>query len=1481
MVVVNPYLKKKKTAPPPPPTGGGTVDATKRLSSLPSSSQHVTPAKGSTANTSKSKGDSYNNNNSSLMKIGAVPLVTPGKSVNLPSTIKNPSAVKNTSKQPSTRLVSAGVSNRPLSIPRSASTVPTAHHNMTSSSAKGLSLKQQLKQEIAMLKKQKQLNKLQKEAEDRRRKLLAEKAEKERQRLAMLAAREEERKKKDAERERMVALRLQEQQQRQKEREMEQQRKREEKRLREEERERKEQELREQERRRAELKYQRELEIWKYQHQMWREQEHRRLQAHQQQYGNTRWHYGMQVPYQTTNYFPTVIPGHSSYGHLHNSAQSLSISTNENTPTSQPSTSNNESNPSSLNSAQSQDETPDQISSKASIDTIQAALDQIPSHQSNNASENLLNDETNLLKVESMNSSMEADKNDQSSKHIIPTADTSMSNPALLYPSMTQQNNPQRLEQQHHHHQPTAMAWNNPHITSMPNQCIPGNCGGPILLPYQQGQSIASHHYNQWNMMQVPPFISGFAESPYSLFVPTPPPPPPRPPILFWRGQHRQMVNTSRPKSAIQKPPLPSRLCEPLKAPSPFARQGRQILTVVLVRNPENETSFGVNVTCQKFSALVDPDWLDAQEMQQKKKREPMLNESVVVDDAKSDATQSDDKMKAEQKPSMNTIENNVTVDEHVTNETCDKPTTIKSEHMKTDYIDTKVAAKENKVMTTALVPSKQDSLQSEKDTKLMCQQTDVVESEAANTVSVVATQSDSNDISSKDEKQICNGNNDETPTKAVEESKEESGTENFLDGVMSRSTLPDQPQKKKRRRRANFAVMIVSDSTAQNARRPDLASNDKLQSGDIIISIGGEDLSGLLFSDACKIFSEKAEKVNESLIQVQVIIARKNAPVAVVKPSNPVISKAISTEINPSSALHTPFPEPHDNTSMNFSPSEIAVLVNQIWLALHHSKRILGQNISDAIWQETSLIFRMGASGKETPLSYRSMGPLRDKWLQLTRLVDYKLADKARSFWAQKLEEECGTLDLPFSSDAERCAMRYLPRPSKGCRCRQQDHQYLFDPKCVLYRDIRRRLSTDELDELLRQKSKSNVVGPKNLNAVESAYKNRILKLKATTENEKLEARFVDKMEEIQVKELKKAIFAPNLPSMVLSTIFELQREFPMTHEGNQSDDEDEDMEDEEDDDDDDVPLIELGKRKSEAQGTNKKLQRLSDRDDPKINMQYLMRMLEYVSKTWGHCYREPSREDNAWRWEVFHGSFSSQEQIEAHSTSPRVPNSLPFENIQFGLPTSKQILDDLSTSRERIRGFEDNILSQSNSLEVNIDNANNSGNEAEKKYLHKPEEAGAKKCPDQNLKSVDAPLDMSNETLDLLCLAVHLLSPSGTGLYDEILALFKMEILKVRDGIPILTRDWYTKVDIMILDDLGNAWSLEADPDGKFGINEEFRDTLEEQWIKYDYGWALADDPKEIVFEYSVLDEWREAFEDRLEEKKNISEGIGRFGL
>ena len=154
-------------------------------------------------------------------------------------------------------------------------------------------------------------------------------------------------------------------------------------------------------------------------------------------------------------------------------------------------------------------------------------------------------------------------------------------------------------------------------------------------------------------------------------------------------------------------------------------------------------------------------------------------------------------------------------------------------------------------------------------------------------------------------------------------------------------------------------------------------------------------------------------------------------------------------------------------------------------------------------------------------------------------------------------------------------------------------------------------------------------------MNVVQTAFKDRIVKLRTVTEMEEGEARFVAHMEEVQVKECKKAVFAPSaLTSIILSTVFELQREFPVTN-----DDDDED-DDDDDDDEEDMPLAFLGgKRKaSTASRSNDKRQKQNSASDKRISFQYLLRSLQHISKVWGHVYREPSHEDYAWYVVYFH---------------------------------------------------------------------------------------------------------------------------------------------------------------------------------------------------------------------------------------------------
>eukprot|EP00980_Cylindrotheca_fusiformis_P006232 scaffold1334_cov123-Cylindrotheca_fusiformis.AAC.2 len=287
--------------------------------------------------------------------------------------------------------------------------------------------------------------------------------------------------------------------------------------------------------------------------------------------------------------------------------------------------------------------------------------------------------------------------------------------------------------------------------------------------------------------------------------------------------------------------------------------------------------------------------------------------------------------------------------------------------------------------------------------------------------------------------------------------------------------------------------------------------------------------------------------------------------------------------------------------------------------------------------------------------------------------------------------------------------------------------------------------------------------------------------------------------------------------------------------------------------------------------------------------------------------------------RWEVYHGHNSEAGEWGSQSKNPRQPNSLSFEAIQSCDIDAKSAAD-ISLIQSRISSFEsrigleyekamamatkqhDDADGQSATSATTIMTATNGTSLENPKPIASDELKGthqinSTKCPENMPSAAKYPaaappvpteqkvlpnLPVDQESAEYYCLAAHLLSPSSCGLYDELMALVKMEVLTIdRSGIPSLSPEWYSKVDIVILDDMHRCWGSDVDQEGRFCIEEEMRDTLEDQWVKSDYGWSMKEDPDDLVFDFEVIAEWREAFEGRMEEKANYTEGVGRFGL
>jgi hypothetical protein len=188
--------------------------------------------------------------------------------------------------------------------------------------------------------------------------------------------------------------------------------------------------------------------------------------------------------------------------------------------------------------------------------------------------------------------------------------------------------------------------------------------------------------------------------------------------------------------------------------------------------------------------------------------------------------------------------------------------------------------------------------------------------------------------------------------------------------------------------------------------------------------------------------------------------------------------------------------------------------------------------------------------------------------------------------------------------------------------------------------------------------------------------------------------------------------------------------------------------------------------------------------------------------------------------RWEVFHGQLSESGSKRDGHTNPRKPGTYILENLRF------IVTDSMISSLE------------------------------------------------QSKDSSDAQYVYHMKTL------AHILSPNRSGIYDELIALIQMKVISVDpNGIPKLTKDWWSDVDVLLLDDMWNNWGLRADVKNSYGIHSKVKKTLNRKWLRQEEGWAMQPNENDIIFEFDEFDEWRVAYEAKHQTASDGVEGIGRF--
>ena len=716
--------------------------------------------------------------------------------------------------------------------------------------------------------------------------------------------------------------------------------------------------------------------------------------------------------------------------------------------------------------------------------------------------------------------------------------------------------------------------------------------------------------------------------------------------------------------------------------------------------------------------------------------------------------------------------------------------------------------------------------------------------------------------------------------------------------------TLPTATEKKPRRKREMFGCLVVVEATKArvSAPAPEAATTNNesqrtsLQPGDVILSINDRDVGGMTFTQACQYISTSSVRCsNTGEIRCLLTVARRKVPLplpatsALVTGARGVVLGNSSTNLLLPTAISTPtiplipFNIFGGKVIGDFTPSE--------WCALIRGYSTISRSLTTGMALLPVLNKNVCTTMKQDGvymkfLSQRSVDSMTAKMAYEGRRVDGEVRKMATEYWEAAWEAETkidadngnNSLVENYLTDAQRSLLRSKARPSKGCKCGSQSHNFVNDPKCVLYRDVKQFCAQNSINIEEEKKGKGKKISTKGKGRLEAAYIRRFNQLRAETAATKEEAEFVLKMEQNQSLGMKKAVFAPSsLCTIVLSAVATVMDRIPkeylldsekaevveekanMVIESKPDDDKDEVSKlsldsDDDDSDDEDMPLNALLLKpqpslKRAAADNSKKLpspkrHKQAEADATSNNQAkskavpsgyVLGEILHYISKTYGHLFLEPSHSNYAWQQRhrsVIRSPLSKEVMFKGN---PRKPGTLSFENLRFVL------------TEERLARLKDNWLNPDN--------------------LRLPPQSTMERWNDE-------------------WTVAHLSSDTVTGVAHEINVLENLGILEIyKNGTIVLAQGWERRIPHMILNEMKDMWGSDMDVNNLHCIHERVISSLEDVW-EYsgdEEGWRFesGDLDDELVFEDEEYELRRQIFLENYDGFVNSTKGVGNFGI
>ena len=517
-------------------------------------------------------------------------------------------------------------------------------------------------------------------------------------------------------------------------------------------------------------------------------------------------------------------------------------------------------------------------------------------------------------------------------------------------------------------------------------------------------------------------------------------------------------------------------------------------------------------------------------------------------------------------------------------------------------------------------------------------------------------------------------------PIIADEQATSSAFMNNVINGSLTSDPVQSEvglngPKKKPKKKKLTFGVMSVLGAEIQNSRADEGTKQSHLiQTNDIILKINDQSLSGLTFQEAANLFSKIGSENGETtvldgekkIIKCTLTIAREKKVMKILDKlaslDKPVVSalprkaqnssnkiesvKGLTAVVEDSQAIEnivTKIPLVIDErqnkiVSGDFTPQEVEALIFGVRSSAGHYLAFVEQEDSN------NLVPSILKAIANNPLFHqitlqRSASDFLRKWFhesnQIENTVMMRVLADLKKEW-KKENDGHGTDSISeYMLDSQRSLMRNLPRSSKGCKCGSFDHEYVNDPKCILYRNLRHLSNFDVASKENNSKEDVFEKFDGKLNSIGAAHLLSLKRKKEEEEAERQEAAFVLDMERFQVTNLKQAIFSPTLLSViVLSAISSVCGKYDDTKSDdcNQSQsNHDINMLNEEEDEE--LPLESLGKRRADneyANDNDHKKRKLGNTN--MVDVYCLAELLLHISKTWGHVYCEPEHVDYAW---------------------------------------------------------------------------------------------------------------------------------------------------------------------------------------------------------------------------------------------------------